>query len=254
MFMSVIDNSHTSARYGELAGARVMITGLSPDHGVDIARAFADHKTRLVLQTPTPEAPETTALVAMLAESAHEIQVFGDAITTTGAAQRFTQAGTQALGGVDAVINLVAVTQHELAELTKSGSLEAIEAFIAEKLAPALAITRIAANRMRVTMCEGLILNIVALPDAMTEKAASIGNIVRATLATITKREAQVWACDGIRINAVGPRAHLPGERPGAALASEPEIAAVALYLASSRARQLSGHVFDAEGSLTRCE
>jgi NAD(P)-dependent dehydrogenase (short-subunit alcohol dehydrogenase family) len=254
MFMSVIDNSHTSTRYGELAGARVVITGLSPDHGVDIARAFADHKTRLVLQTPTPEAPDTTALVAMLAESAHEIQVFGDAITTTAAAQKFTQAGTQALGGVDAVINLVAITKQDLAELAKSGSLEAIETFVAEKLAPALAITRIAANRMRVTQCEGLILNIVALPDGMSEKAASIGNIVRATLATITNREAQAWAGDGIRINAVGPRAHLPGERPSAALASEPEIAAVALYLASSRARQLSGHVFDAEGSLTRCE
>jgi NAD(P)-dependent dehydrogenase (short-subunit alcohol dehydrogenase family) len=254
MFMSVIDNSHTSARYGELAGARVMITGLSPDHGVDIARAFADHKTRIVLQTATPEAPDTTALVAMLAESAHEIQVFGDTISTTAAAQKFTQSGTQALGGVDAVVNLIAITQKELTELAASGSLEAVEAFIAEKLAPALAITRIAANRMRTTLCEGLILNIVALPDGMSEKAASIGNIVRATLATITRREAEAWAGSGIRINAVGPRARLPGERPSAALASEPEVAAVALYLASSRARQLSGHVFDAEGSLTRCE
>jgi NAD(P)-dependent dehydrogenase (short-subunit alcohol dehydrogenase family) len=254
MFMSVIDNSHTSARYGELAGARVIITGLSPSHGVDIARAFADHKTRLVLQTPCPEAPDTTALVAILAETAHEITVFGDEITTAAAAQKFTQSGTQALGGVDAVINLIAITQLELNELAKAASLEAVEAFVAEKLAPALAITRIAANRMRVTMSEGLILNIVALPDGLTEKTANIGNIVRATLAAITRREAQTWAGNGIRVNAVGPRAHLPGERPSATLASEPEIAAVALYLASSRARQLSGHVFDAEGSLTRCE
>jgi 3-oxoacyl-[acyl-carrier protein] reductase len=31
-------------------------------------------------------------------------------------------------------------------------------------------------------------------------------------------------------------------------MTSEPEVAALALYLASKRGRNLSGHVFDAEG------
>jgi NAD(P)-dependent dehydrogenase (short-subunit alcohol dehydrogenase family) len=251
MFMSVIDNGLTSARYGELAGARVMISGLSPEYGVDIARAFADHKARLMLQTSQPEAPDTTALVALLAESAMEVHVHGGALTTSAGAQNFAQAATQAHGSVDVAINIVTINTAEMAHLA---TLEEIETFIVHKLAPATTITRIAANRMRLTLSEGLILNVVALADAPSRTTALIANMVRATLAALTRREAEAWAGSGIRINAVGPRATLPGETPTAALlASEPEIAAVALYLASKRARELSGHVFDAQGSLTSC-
>ncbi len=250
MFMSVIDNSLTSARYGELAGARVMITGLSPVHGVDIARAFADHKARLVLQTAAGMDEETTALITLLAESAHEIKLFDEPLVTTAEAQKFAQNATQTYGSVDAVINLIPVNAADLAGLQ---SLEDIESFVAAKLQAASAITRIAANRMRLMLTEGLILNIVVMPDGMTKSATMIGGILRAALATMTRLEAETWAGNGIRINAIGPRANLPGENAPAALASEPEMAAVALYLASKRARGLSGHVFDAEGSLTTC-
>jgi NAD(P)-dependent dehydrogenase (short-subunit alcohol dehydrogenase family) len=249
MFMSVIDNSLTSARYGELAGARVMITGLSPDHGVDIARAFADHKARLVLQTVGAELPETTAVVAILAESAHEITLFDEPLDSE-TAQRIAQTGTQTYGGLDAVINLIAVRTSEMADLA---SVEDIEAFIASKLTAAAVITKIAANRMRLTLTEGLILNVVVMPEAASGRTALVAGMLRAALATMTRREAETWAGNGIRINAIGPRATMPGEKSVAALASEPEMAAVALYLASKRARSLSGHIFDAEGSLTRC-
>jgi 3-oxoacyl-[acyl-carrier protein] reductase len=69
----------------------------------------------------------------------------------------------------------------------------------------------------------------------------------------MTRAEAQQWAERGIRINAVGPRGLLPDEPSGGAcLASEPDLAALALYLASRRGRQLSGHVFDAAGVARR--
>ena len=251
MFMSVLDNSLTSARYGELAGARIMMTGLTPAHGVDIARAFADHKARLVLQTAVPATdPETTALIAVLAETAHEIKLFDESIATPANAQRFAQTGSQCFGSVDAVINLVQVVPSELAGLS---SQEDIESFIADKLRGALVITRIAANRMRLSMNEGLILNIVDLQEPLTGRTAMVAGMLRSALAAMTRTEAQTWAGNGIRINAIGPRAILPGEKPAAALASEPEMAAVALYLASKRARGLSGHIFDAQGSLTAC-
>lgn len=250
MFMSVLDNSLTSARYGELAGARIMITGLSPAHGVDIARAFADHKGRLVLQTASATDPETTALVAVLAETAHEIKMFDEPIDTVAGAVKFAQTGTQAFGSVDAVINLIPVRSSEMAGLR---SLEDVEAFVSAKLGAALQITRTAANRMRLMLTEGLILNVVVMPDAGGGASAAVAGIVRAALATMTRKEAEAWAGHGIRVNAIGPRASLPGDKASAALASEPEMAAVALYLASSRARGLSGHIFEAEGSLTSC-
>lgn len=250
MFMSVLDNSLTSARYGELAGCRVMITGLTPVHGVDIARAFADHKARLVLQTTSATDPETTALVTVLAETAHEIKLFDEPIATAVGAQRLAQSGTATFGGLDAVINLVRVDQAEMADLA---SLEDIEAFIADKLRAALVITQIAANRMRVSLTEGLILNIVAMPEPVSGGAALIAGMVRSALADMTRKEAETWAGNGIRVNAIGPRVVMPGDKKSAALASEPEMAAVALYLASKRARGLSGHIFDAHGSLTTC-
>ena len=250
MFMSVIENTITSAHYGELAGARVMITGLSPAHGVDIARAFADHKARLVLQTAAATDPETTALITLLAETAHEIKLFDDPITTAATAGAFAQKGSQTFGSIDAVVNLICVLPADLAGLA---SMEDIETFVADKLAAAAVITRVTANRMRTMMSEGLILNVILVPERLNSSATMVLGILRAALATMTRREAETWAGNGIRINAIGPAASLPGDKKAATLASEPEMAAVALYLASKRARGLSGHVFDAEGSLTKC-
>ena len=250
MFMSVLDSGHTAVRYGELAGTRVMITGLSVDHGVDIARAFADHKARLVLQSTSADQPETMALLSVLAEAAHEITVFDTPLDTAAHAQAFAQKGAQSYGSLDAVVNIVAIRAHELSGLE---SMEDIETFIGTKLQKVAVITRIAANRMRMMLTEGLILNVIVAPDKLTKGGALIVGMVRSALASMTRIEAEAWAANGIRINAIGPTAALPGDKTAAALASEPEMASVALYLASKRAHGLSGHVFDAVGVLTAC-
>ena len=50
MLMSVIEGALSVPAYPELAGKRVLITGLTSRCGVDIASGFAEHKGRLVLQ------------------------------------------------------------------------------------------------------------------------------------------------------------------------------------------------------------
>ena len=50
MLMSAIEGLKYAPSYPELAGKRILITGLSAGLGVDIARAFADARCRLVLQ------------------------------------------------------------------------------------------------------------------------------------------------------------------------------------------------------------
>ena len=50
MLMSVIEEARSAPAYPELAGKRVLVTEVSSSCGVDIARAFADHKARLILQ------------------------------------------------------------------------------------------------------------------------------------------------------------------------------------------------------------
>ena len=62
----------------------------------------------------------------------------------------------------------------------------------------------------------------------------------------MTRGEAGQWADQAVRINAVGPRTQTGGST-GAALKSEPDIAALALYLASRRGKTLSSHIFDTE-------
>jgi 3-oxoacyl-[acyl-carrier protein] reductase len=74
--------------------------------------------------------------------------------------------------------------------------------------------------------------------------------VARTALAAITRGEAAAWAPHGIRVNAIGPRATTPDA--GAYLTSEPDIAALALYLASKRSRTLTGHIFDAAGVAAR--
>jgi NAD(P)-dependent dehydrogenase (short-subunit alcohol dehydrogenase family) len=61
----------------------------------------------------------------------------------------------------------------------------------------------------------------------------------------MTRSLAQEWAGKAIRFNAIAPQvAQLPGDR---AVASEPDVAALASYLASGHGKELSGHVFEAE-------
>jgi 3-oxoacyl-[acyl-carrier protein] reductase len=60
----------------------------------------------------------------------------------------------------------------------------------------------------------------------------------------MTRSEAQAWARDGIRINAVGPRGVLSGPSRDC-LKGEAEVAALAMFLASRRGRGLSGQIFD---------
>lgn len=244
MFMSVVTRDTTPTVYPELAGARVIMTGLTQAAGVDLARAFADHKARLIIQSPEAS-PELTALGSLLAESASELSLYTEPFACGDDAVKFAQRAAKASGGVDAVINIITISAPELDTLTE---LADIEDFISDKLLTPTLITRIAGNRMRVTMTEGLILNVVVMPAARSEADKAIAGLVRTALAAMTRGEAQMLADEAIRVNAIGPRGLMSDETSGACLTSEADIAALALYLASKKGRQLSGHLFDAEG------
>src|SRR5436190_2164580 len=166
MLMSVIEGARSAPAYPELAGKRVLITGLTSSCGVDIARAFADHKARLILQF------------------------------------------------------------DEMSERTQ-------------------AIAEIAANRMALSYIEGLILNVAILTPPMKGPAQAFASVAKAALSAMTRIQAEEWAGKAIRFNAIAPQTAHPSAEPS--LAGEPEVAALALYLASGRGKALSGHVFEAE-------
>ncbi len=245
MFMGVIGKSPEIEILRELEGRRVLVTGLTACLGVDVARAFADVKARLVVHT-TDLAPEVTALLALLSQNAAEIKLYTDPINNAGSAVRFAQTAAQAYGGLDAVINLTSISSDEMAGIVSE---QDVEDLVTSKLSNIAHITSVTANRMRVVLSEGLILNVLTMPHPKNGREAAVAGIARTALAAMTRGEANAWADQAVRINAVGPRvvADTNGAN-GACLTNEPDIAALALYLASRRGKTLSGHVFDAEG------
>jgi 3-oxoacyl-[acyl-carrier protein] reductase len=246
MLMTVTGRNTGASYYGELAGVRVLITGLSPTCGVDIARKFADHRGRLVLHT-TETSPELDAVTTLLAETASEVKLFTDACTDSDSSIKFAQTAAQAFGGLDVVINLVALTTSDF---EGHASFADIEDMIAEKLSMPVHVTRIVANRMRTMLNEGLVLNILTMPAPRTPADAALAGVARSALAAVTRGEAARWAPQGIRVNAVAPAAMMA--EPDACLASEADIAALALYLASRPGRTLTGQIFDAAGVAKR--
>jgi 3-oxoacyl-[acyl-carrier protein] reductase len=249
MYMGRVGSSPESEIVRELHGARVLLTGLTAATGVDVARAFADIKARLVIHT-TDLSPEVTALIALLSQSASEIKLYTDPITGSDAPVRFAQTAAQAYGGLDAIINLSSITRAEMAGVNSE---RGVEQLVSNKLIPLAHLTGVTANRMRVVVSEGLILNVLNMPPLASGRESAIASFARVALAAMTKSEANAWAGHGIRINAVGPEVVMDGQmREGACLTNEPDIAALAIYLASRRGRGLSGHVFDSNGGAYR--
>jgi 3-oxoacyl-[acyl-carrier protein] reductase len=239
MLMSVIEGALSAPAYPELAGKRILITGLTSRCGVDIARAFADHKGRLVLQfAEASEAMQTVAEI--VAPSALETRVYGPVGADVAHVADFAKTAVQAFGGLDAVINVVPLEARGLAP---SASCADVEALIAAQLKLPLLVSKIAANRMSLVWAEGLVLNVGVLTSKPSGAARAFATVAKAGLTALTRGQAEEWASRGIRFNAVAPQT---AQGTGADLRGEPDVASLALYLASARGKGLSGCVFEA--------
>lgn len=247
MLMSVIARECSAVSMPELSGARVLITGLSSATGFDVARAFADHGARLILQSPD-DGPEMTELVAVLAENAPEIRHFNTPLQSDADAAHLVQAAVQSFGGIDAVVNLVPVGRRAVQSLETP---EDVERLISDALRTALSVTEIAANRMRLVWTEGSILNVVRVQDGTGGRAMMLADVLRSELSHLTRGLAQQWAAHGIRINAIAPPSSI-AVMGGDVQASDADLAAVALQLATAKGRSVSGHVLDAAGAARR--
>jgi len=247
MLMSVIQRECEYVVLPELAGARVLIAGVTSTFGFDVARAFADHGARLILQSPE-ESSEMTELAAVLTENSSDIRFFNTPLASDEDARRLMQTAAQDFGGIDAVINLVSTPGEAIRRLETPQDMDAL---VASTLRLPLRMTEIAANRMRLVWVEGSILNVVRMQDAAGGRAMMAADVLRAELADMTRGLAQDWAANGIRINAVAPPSSIAA-MGGDAQASDADLAAIALQLASRKGRSVSGHVLDAAGASRR--
>ncbi|HRD75808.1 MAG TPA: SDR family oxidoreductase [Hyphomicrobiaceae bacterium] len=244
--MSVFEDIIEATEHPELAGKRVLVTGLTMALGVDVARAFAEHRARLVLHI-AEDGPEADALASYVSSTALDLELYSGAIGDKDAATKLAQRASTAFGPLDVIVNLAVIATPRTGDAATEAE---IEDAVSSGLRAPLVVTRIAANRMRLTMTGGLILNvaIVTGPDSKARRA--VAAVTRTTLAAMTRAEAASCAADGIRINAIAPRSGLfEHERH---LQNEPQIANVALYLASKKGREHTGLVFEANGPQCR--
>ncbi len=240
MLMSSIDGFRSVPSYPEIAGKRVLITGLTAEFGVDVARAFAEHKARLVLQISTAD-EQMQAVAEMLSIAALDMKLFAGPLPDADAIVPFCRSAVTAFGGLDAVVNLIPLGR---CGLKADATPDDLEAAVSSRLLLPTLVGKVAANRMRLLHTEGLILNAAVLPKAATPADRAVAAVTKSALVAMTRADAEQWAGDGIRFNAIAPQVAQPSE-PG--LAGEADLAALALFLASGRGKSLSGHVFEAE-------
>jgi 3-oxoacyl-[acyl-carrier protein] reductase len=239
MLLSVIEGALSVPAYPELVGRRVLITGVTRRAGVDIARAFAERRARVILQFAEASAAMQAAAEAVAPE-ALEMRVYGP-VGEGAAAVRFAKSAVQAFGGLDAVINMVPL---ETGALDPAATMEDVDRLIAAQLELPLLLSRIAANRMSVTWTQGLILNVATLAGRPGGARRAFATLAKSTLADMTRHQAEEWAGRGIRFNAIAPETALRAPEPR--LTGEADVASLALYLASERGKALSGCVFEA--------
>src|SRR5262245_5810601 len=122
MLTSVIEGALSVPAYPDLVGKRVLITGVTRRSGIDIARAFAERKGRVVLQFAEASAP-MQAVAEIVAPDALETRVYGP-VASGGDTVRFAKSAVQAFGGLDTVINLVPL---ETAHLDPAATSEDID-------------------------------------------------------------------------------------------------------------------------------
>jgi NAD(P)-dependent dehydrogenase (short-subunit alcohol dehydrogenase family) len=223
--------------YPELAGRRVLMTGITSSHGIDLARAFAEHGVRLVLQVDEIT-PETEALIEVVAPDAAELHVDMGRFEGPDAVVGFARRAASVFGGLDIVINVVTLTLDVRADRSQG----AIEKRVSDVLTGPCLIARIAANRMKLLQNGGQILHVAVLPERATAIERVFAGLVRSTLAAMTCADAASGAADGVRVNAIAPAQVSSATELG----SEPDVAALALHLAAGRGHALSGLMFDA--------
>ena len=217
MLMSPLDGVEFLPEYPELAGRRVLVTGVQGAIGVELVRMLAEQRASLVLAAAVAS-PELQALAEIVAPDAMELRLYTGPFADHEAMIRFARTAVQALGGIDIVINLA-----EVGEPPANASERDIGDMVTDLLALPCLVSRIAANRMRTTLTQGAIINVVTSAPGSSRRARLVANIARSAIAALTRTEAQSHAKDGLRINAIAPADTLAGR--GNCITGAPDIA-----------------------------
>lgn len=261
--MDAIRESFTSlpVRYPELAGKVAIITGSSRGIGRGIALRLAREGMKVVINSRTPEAVQTTT-ETLVGLGATAIGVAADLSTTDGVRELFSRT-LDTFGTVDLLVN-------NAANLKRRHFFEVDEALLDNELATNIRgpylCAYYAAQEMRNAGHSGSIVNISSVGGLRAHWRGLPYDMTKGALDAMTRAMALELAQYNIRVNAVAPGATLterwpdpssPHMREVAAriplgrFGQGVEIGAAVAFLASSDAAYITGQVLYVDGGIT---
>lgn len=246
--------------YPDLEGKRVLITGGAAGLGFAMAEAFARQGCRLAL-FDIDEDKLSRALKSMPADAVGHCGSVADADAVAAAFARMDDA----FGGVDIVINNAGISMNvPTLELSTQDWQKALDV----NLTGVFYCCQAAARRM-VPQRSGVIINLSSMYGVVAAPERLAYCATKSAVAMMTKGLAIEWAAHGLRVNALAPgyvktalveqlvEANRLDERALAArtplgrLGTVEEVADLAVFLTSDKARYITGQVVGIDGGWT---
>jgi len=247
-----------TGRHGtdRLSGKRVVVTGGARGIGGEIATRFAAEGARVSILDRL--ADRGAALAAAIGGQFHEVDLL-DPIATANT----TQAAIDELGGVDVLVNSAGILRFTaLIDLTVQ---DWNETFSINTRAM-LTTMQVCARRMMAAGSGGKMINIASMAAKKGGAGEGAYPASKAAVVALTRTAALEWGCHGITANSLCPgyiltemgadtrtpqdittwASHSPLGRLGEAA----DVAAVALFLASSDSDYLTGQAINVTGGM----
>ena len=231
--------------YPDLSGKRVLITGALEPEGAVLARAFAEHDCRLVLQMGLEPSPRS-AWAEELRAIAPGLRILPGDFRDSDGVDRFADAALRTHGGIDIVVNIARLPEA----LIHARDERALNARLAEGVRPLWQLSQRAIERMRCDRTQGAVLNVLAETKVDGPRGFALHTLAKTALEAITQAEAKPAFADGIRVYGL-IEARAPGARSWDDLVSTTLQAAntdvldtiwsSALFLASERGSWMNG-------------
>ncbi|MDD4572077.1 MAG: SDR family oxidoreductase [Clostridia bacterium] len=236
----------------------VLITGASRGIGREMARQFAYASYNVVINYNTSES-SALELIEELKQAGYKAIAVKADVSNGCEVQKMVETAKELYGAIDVLINNAAIAQQKLfTDITE----EEWDSIFAVNVKGVYNCCKAVVPHM-VSQKDGVILNISSVWGMVGASCEVHYSATKAAVIGFSKALAKELGLSGIRVNCIAPGvidtdmnaglspdtlAQLKGETPLARIGTSKDIAALALFLASSEASFITGQVISSNG------